>query len=233
MVVKEIWVVRHGYREDWVNDNPPLPTRLRNDPTLSKLGRKQSQEVAAFLKTKNIDRIYSSPFYRVLETVYPLVEQTNVPLYIDYSMAEWYGSAHGQYLPCAPLAELKELFPKLNIEDHQSSIPLPTGIESVHECHIRVKKGLDKLIAQLDNEPNSPQTILLSGHAASAICAVRALLKDANYPVRCGTCSLSHLVRQNDGTWQLKENGDYSHLSDGEQRSWMFSGDVPDYEIKK
>lgn len=232
MVVQEVWVVRHGYREDWVNETPFLPTNLCNDPPLSELGRKQSQQVANYLKDKSINRIYSSPMYRVLETVYPLVEECDIPLFVDYSMGEFYGIAHASYLPVAPLIELKQLFPKLNITDHESSIPLPSSVESVHECHLRVKKGLDKLIANLDAEPNSPHTILLSGHAASAIAAVRALLRDSNYAVRCGTCSLSHLVRQEDGTWSLMENGNCDHLSDGEQRSWMFAGDIPDYDYK-
>ncbi|KAI8971722.1 histidine phosphatase superfamily [Mycotypha africana] len=234
MGVKEIWVVRHGFREDWVNDDPYYPTGLRNDPTLSDSGRKQSQELAEFLKDKNIDRVYSSPFYRVLETVYPFIEKSNVPLYVDYSMAEWYGKAHGRYLPCAPLVELKKLFPKLNIDDHHSCIPLPNGIETVQECHVRVKKGLDLLLKQLDSEPNPPHSIVLAGHAASAICAVRGLLKNANYPVHCGTCSLSKLVRSDNGaSWELVMNGSCDHLSEGEQRSWMFTGDVPDYEVEK
>jgi transcription factor C subunit 7 len=89
MTLKEIWIVRHGYRQDWVTDTPYLPTHLKNDPPLSDLGRKQAQELAVFLKNKPIDRIYSSPFYRVLETVYPLVQARNnsIPLYADYSMA--------------------------------------------------------------------------------------------------------------------------------------------------
>lgn len=232
MVVKEIWVVRHGFREDWVNNDPPLPTNLRNDPPLSQLGREQAQELAHYLKTKNINRIYSSPFYRVLETVYPLVQETNIPLYIDYAMAEWYGLSHARYLPCAPLETLKQLFPKLDIEHHTSSIPLPTDIETAAQFHARVKKGIDILMAQLDAEKEPPHTVLLSGHAASAIGAVRALLNDPHYYVHCGTCSLTHLVRQPDDlTWKIIENGDCSHLSQGEQRSWMFSdSDIPDYE---
>ncbi|KAI7880252.1 histidine phosphatase superfamily [Mucor mucedo] len=232
MVLKEIWVARHGFREDWVNDNPPLPTNLRNDPPLSDFGRQQSLELAAYLKDKSIDRIYSSPFYRVLETVYPLVLECDMPLFIDNAMAEWYGLTHGRYLPCAPLPELKKLFPKLNIEHHSSSIPLPTEVETEHDCHLRVKKGLDILVDELDSDKGQPQTILLSGHAASAICAVRALLNDSHFYVNTGTCSLSRLIRQDDKTWKIMENGDCSHLSQGEQRSWMFSGDVPDYELK-
>eukprot|EP01103_Thecamoeba_quadrilineata_P017926 TRINITY_DN6577_c0_g1_i1.p1 TRINITY_DN6577_c0_g1~~TRINITY_DN6577_c0_g1_i1.p1 ORF type:complete len:261 (+),score=27.90 TRINITY_DN6577_c0_g1_i1:80-784(+) len=230
MVVQEIWVVRHGYREDWVNKDPPLPTGLKNDPPISAVGRSQAKELAVYLKDKSIDRIYSSPFYRVLETVYPFVEESNTPLFVDYTMTEWYGAAHGHYLPCASLDELKKLFPLLNIQDHKSVIPLPEGTETAQECHVRVKKGLDLLIGKLDAETNPPRRILLSGHAASAICATRGLLKDARYPVRCGVCSISHLVRQQDRTWKIVSNGDCSHLSEEEQRHWMFSGDVPDYE---
>jgi transcription factor C subunit 7 len=87
MVVKEVWVVRHGYREDWVNDKPFLPTGLRNDPPLSELGRQQASEVACFLKDKKVQAIFSSPFYRVLETVYPLAKDNHIPLCVDYSMA--------------------------------------------------------------------------------------------------------------------------------------------------
>jgi transcription factor C subunit 7 len=139
--------------------------------------------------------------------------------------------SHGTYLPCAPKETLKQLFPQLDLT-YTSSISLPTQAETAEECHARVKKGLDILIHTLDSEKNSPHTILLSGHAASAICAVRALLNDPHYYVHCGTCSLSHLVRQPDGSWTIFENGDCKHLSKGEQRSWMFSGDVPDYEKK-
>lgn len=86
MVVKEIWITRHGFREDWVTDTPHLPTGRTNDPPLSELGRKQAAELGEFLKDKGIERVYCSPFYRCLETVTPLVKVTNIPLYVDYAM---------------------------------------------------------------------------------------------------------------------------------------------------
>lgn len=104
-------------------------------------------------------------------------------------------------------------------------------MESVTRCHQRVKEGLDVLLDKLDKE--DVQTVLLAGHAASVIAAVRVLLDDVEYPVRCGTASVSKLVRKEDGSWELTVNGDASHLKKGEQRSWMFSGDVPDYEKNK
>lgn len=86
MVVKEIWITRHGFREDWVTDKPHLPTNLPNDPPLSQLGLEQAEELGACLKDKGIQRVYSSPFYRVLQTVTPFVKATDTPLYIDNSM---------------------------------------------------------------------------------------------------------------------------------------------------
>jgi transcription factor C subunit 7 len=87
MVVKEIWVTRHGFREDWVNPNPSCPTGIEYDTPLSKSGRKQARELCNYLKDKDIQVVYSSPFYRVLETVTPLVKETNVPLYIENGAA--------------------------------------------------------------------------------------------------------------------------------------------------
>ena len=111
---------------------------------------------------------------------------------------------------------------------------MPTSTETVQQCHERTKEGLDKLIEQLDKEENGPETILLVGHAASVITAIRALLNDVKYPARPSTASLSKLVRnESDGSWEVVMNADTTHLSDGMQRAWTFSGDVPDYEKNK
>lgn len=85
-MLKEIWITRHGYREDWVTPTPHLPTQLSHDPPLSELGLAQAEELGEFLQDKGIQRVYSSPFYRVLQTVSPLIAKTHIPLYIDFSM---------------------------------------------------------------------------------------------------------------------------------------------------
>ncbi|KAG0745415.1 hypothetical protein G6F57_005433 [Rhizopus arrhizus] len=35
MIVKEIWLVRHGLREDFIDPNPHLPTNHAHDTSLS------------------------------------------------------------------------------------------------------------------------------------------------------------------------------------------------------
>lgn len=119
------------------------------------------------------------------------------------------------------------------ISDYESSVPLPIGGETELECHERAKKGLKKLIQQLDD--TGIERILLSGHAASVIAGVRSLMNDSSLFIGSGTCSLAHLKRRTDigdvdQQWDLVFHGNCDHLSKGEQRSWMFKGDIPDYE---
>jgi 8-oxo-dGTP diphosphatase len=70
-----IYVVRHakaGDRADWEGDD-----RLR---PLTKSGRRQAEELAAWLKKEPIDAILSSPYIRCLQTLEPLAEQHKLPI---------------------------------------------------------------------------------------------------------------------------------------------------------
>ncbi|KAI8079801.1 histidine phosphatase superfamily [Halteromyces radiatus] len=230
-MLKEIWITRHGFREDWVNPTTVYPTGLTHDSPLSAEGLQQAEELGLFLKDKSIDRIYSSPFYRVVQTIAPLAKTTGVPVYLDHCMAEWYGEASPQYLPPTNLDHLQSFFPEVAIQSsYNSSIELPEGPETVIQCHQRTQQGLTRLIQQLDQQQDV-STILLAGHAATVITAVRALVGDPNVWVKSGTCSLAKLVRTSPQSWEWVLNGDCTHLSNGEQRAWMFKGDTPDYKI--
>ncbi|CDH58251.1 predicted protein [Lichtheimia corymbifera JMRC:FSU:9682] len=231
-MLKEIWITRHGYREDWVTPTPHLPTQLSHDPPLSELGLAQAEELGEFLQDKGIQRVYSSPFYRVLQTVSPLIAKTHIPLYIDFSMSEWYGTAYPEYLPPASMELLKSHFPAIDTT-HESSIPCVQGPETVGDCHIRVDRAIKALVAKLDNEVDGPTSVLLAGHAASVVAAVRSLVNDVKYPIKAATCSVSKLVRNEDGSWNVVMNDETGHLKEGSQRAWTFSGDVPDYELNK
>src|SRR6202521_3534134 len=70
-----IYVVRHakaGDRADWEGDD-----RLR---PLTKSGRRQAEELAAWLKKEPIDAILSSPYVRCVQTVEPLADQHKLPI---------------------------------------------------------------------------------------------------------------------------------------------------------
>jgi broad specificity phosphatase PhoE len=70
-----IYVVRHakaGDRGEWEGDD-----RLR---PLTKSGRRQAEELAAWLKKEPIDAILSSPYVRCMQTLEPLAEQRKLPI---------------------------------------------------------------------------------------------------------------------------------------------------------
>jgi 8-oxo-dGTP diphosphatase len=70
-----MYVVRHakaGDRAEWEGDD-----RLR---PLTKSGRRQAEELAAWLKKEPIDAILSSPFVRCLQSVEPLAEAHKLPI---------------------------------------------------------------------------------------------------------------------------------------------------------
>ncbi|KAG5927534.1 hypothetical protein E4U53_002852 [Claviceps sorghi] len=83
MVLERIYVVRHGFRSSWSVDpktglysGMPSATGIQGDPALTSYGVDQSREMGAHLMTLDprVDKVYSSPFYRCLQTMAPFME---------------------------------------------------------------------------------------------------------------------------------------------------------------
>ncbi|OJZ89930.1 hypothetical protein ASPFODRAFT_128651 [Aspergillus luchuensis CBS 106.47] len=161
MPLDTIYLTRHGHRLNWTIDYKTgtyhaqfsTPTGNPADPTLTSHGVRQSHELAAHFTSDNISpkpfRIYSSPFYRCLQTIQPTVEalkqqqQTstsspdhiNEPPAIDThadltvrtepGLGEWFGPTTFFHHPTpAPASVLSTHFP---------TILLPSQHEHVHE----------------------------------------------------------------------------------------------------
>ena len=81
-----IYVVRHakaGDRADWEGDD-----RLR---PLTKSGRRQAEDLAAWLEKEPIDAILSSQYVRCVQTVEPLAHQHKLPIEPREDLAEGSG----------------------------------------------------------------------------------------------------------------------------------------------
>jgi len=61
------------------------PTGIPSDPPLAAHGTEQARELMAHLikLDPKIDKIYSSPFYRCLETVNPTAEALDLGILVD------------------------------------------------------------------------------------------------------------------------------------------------------
>ncbi|KAJ5682795.1 Histidine phosphatase superfamily clade-1 [Penicillium macrosclerotiorum] len=87
MPLDTIYLTRHGHRLNWTIDlntgtyksQFPTPTGNPADPALTSHGVRQSHELAAHIGSPDFHpkpfRVYSSPFYRCLQTIQPSVEE--------------------------------------------------------------------------------------------------------------------------------------------------------------
>ena len=59
---------------------------------LTKKGLEKSLKISDELEKLNINSIYSSPYIRTLQTIYPYSKKTRIPIKLDYSLTEMYQS---------------------------------------------------------------------------------------------------------------------------------------------
>ncbi|KAF2222548.1 histidine phosphatase superfamily [Elsinoe ampelina] len=257
MVLKTIYIVRHGFRSNWVV-NPqtgayshtfPTPTGIPSDPSLASHGVEQSHDLARHLISLQppISAIYSSPFYRCLQTLSPTVTSLNairassslppLPIRIDTGIGEFYGLARFDHPIPASVEVLTTHFPGMLDEGYRGAIRPSVNGESIPGLHDRVAYALEDIIRQLDGE--GVEAAVLCTHAAVMICAGRALTgrmpeEEGEEDFRCGTCAFSRFERREGGEakggmkegegvgggWECVVNGDCSFLKEGEERTW-------------
>lgn len=133
-----------------------------------------------------VEVVYSSPFYRCLQTIAPFVElkrrQTeNQPQRSDaaaatirpeYGLGEWFGSAPFDHpVPASP-ETLKAAFPAYDDTYVPVVSPSRRG-ESVEELYARTSTAVRAIIAQCDAE--GKRAVVLCTHAATIIALGRVL----------------------------------------------------------
>lgn len=95
----ELILIRHGLPEQRVTDDG-TPA----DPALSETGHDQAQRVAGWLEDRHIDRLYSSPMKRAVQTAKPLSEKKGLEIEICDGVAE-YDQNSELYIPVEDLKE--------------------------------------------------------------------------------------------------------------------------------
>lgn len=186
------------------------PTGIATDPALTSHGVEQAHELAAHLMSLDppVDRVYSSPYYRCLQTVEPFVglwarsarpDAANKPAILgEAGLSEWYGSAHFEHPTSASSDRLAELFPAFDRSYVPAVAPSRMG-ESIAQLHDRVALTMDALIKQCDEA--GVRAVLLCSHAATVIALGRVLTGDMPENVeaedfRAFTCGLSVFRRR-------------------------------------
>lgn len=237
MPLETIYIARHGFRQGF--DVPKSVTGTWRDPVLTALGQQQARELAAYFADNSIpiDLIFSSPYYRCLQTATYTADRLDKPILVEFGISEFFQTAiPGSGLhPRPPLATLlKPHFPRIDSDAHTPLLFAPQTGESHQGIHDRAAAFLRLLIAHVDEVYPDVKSVLLVSHAATVIALGRALMKDRERDVRAGTCSLSCYTRRSGqeraedgiGEWECRLNGDCSFLTGGEQRNWSFDQEI-------
>lgn len=256
MVVRTVYIARHGYRANWIigAEVPPPPTGIAGDVQLAQHGIKQAHELGRFLLTLDDqpEMIFSSPFYRCLETSTPIAELLEVPVYIERGFSEWYRPDR----PVIPVPADNELLSKyfhdtVRLEWHSQPAPNEKG-ETEEELYKRCHDALNNFIKQVEKKFPSVETIMIVTHGATKIALglnllqkpdCRCTIDDTHEYLRCGSCSLDKFELPSNAketsnpeedidvleeteplkrNWMCTLNGHTEFLSRGEEMNWGF-----------
>ncbi|KAF2728303.1 phosphoglycerate mutase family protein [Polyplosphaeria fusca] len=248
-MLEVIYVVRHAFRTNWTLDpvsgiytsSNRTPTGIPTDVPLSAHGVEQSRELADYLCTAEpaIDRIYSSPFSRCLQTLRPTTERlfgegkAGGKVRLERGVAEFFGRADFVHPSPPDLALLSPIFPDLDQEYTSTREPLPGG-EMIRELHERISATFDDMISNLDSDASQPRAALVCTHAAVMIATGRVLTGQIptdfdEDDFQCYTAGVSKFVRRTGsatvGDWKCVLNSETSFLSRGAERGWKFNGE--------
>lgn len=248
MVVRTIYIARHGYRSNWLPHGPyPLPpTSVDSDVPLAKHGIDQAKELAHYILSlgNQPEMIFSSPFFRCIETSEPIADILELPINVDAGLGEWYRPDRGVIPVPAPLESLENFFPKkLNKNWESTVIPSNKG-ETEEDLYLRCKKFWPKFINRVETEFPNVETIILVTHAASKASLGMNLLGFSNWRepldedgtiIRSGSCSLDKYelvpstTDESEETlpfesrqWRMTMNGNTEFLTKGEEMNWDY-----------
>jgi len=233
-MLEKIYIARHGFRLNWVTTTWLSKTGLPRDPPLAAYGETQARELGEYFRSLSEEErptaIFSSPYYRCLQTSQPVSIALGIPIYVEHGIAEWYSPVvpgTGLHPRPGSAESLKHYFPE--IDPSWSSVWYPSRKgEDVQEIHERVDGFLQAFTVQLErNFAGKHLRILFVSHAATAIALARSLVGDRDLPLRVGCCSLSVFDRISGNenviaAWNPRRLADGAHLTEGALREWGF-----------
>jgi broad specificity phosphatase PhoE len=180
--MQTLWLIRHAHRLDFIQPEWFDTAVYRYDPPLSAAGGDRSIALAQEFSQVQVDRLYTSPFLRTIQTADPLARLLQLPIRLEWGLCEWLCQDWTSGFPeTMPIADLMACYP--DIDATYKSLVLPCYPETTAELNTRIAIIADKLTKSND------RNIVAIGHKGSVLGIAAALTGDdrwRNYDLPCG-----------------------------------------------
>jgi broad specificity phosphatase PhoE len=180
--MQTLWLVRHEHRLDFIQPEWFDTAIHRYDPPLSTEGFDRASLLVDKFSQVPIDRIYTSPFLRTIQTADPLARLLQLPIRLEWGLCEWLCQDWTAGFPeTTPIENLIQYYP--NIDVAYKSLVLPCYPETAAELDARIAIISGKLV------PGNGENILAIAHKGSVLGIAAALTGDDNwqtYDLACG-----------------------------------------------
>ena len=195
-MVNKIYFVRHGSRID--NEDPTWEEDAErpHDPPLTGEGFQQAAAAGMALKGKSIGHLFSSPFYRTLQTADVIAEILDLPVRVEPGFSEWMNKEWYSSKPqILSKEEREEEFSRIDTHYNPLLYPEFPELKENRDMFNRIRKVLEKVIATCED------AILVVGHGATLGQMARVLTGTAGN-INLDVCAINLFVMES-GDWQL------------------------------
>lgn len=253
MVVKTIYIARHGYRSNWLPKGPypPPPTGIDSDVPLAAHGINQAKQLARYIISINNqpELIFSSPFYRCVQTSEPIAKLLELPVFLEPGIGEWY-KPDRKIIPIpADIHALQKLFSEELLSESWEGTGVTADSHGETEDMIfdRCVRFWPIFIKKIETDFPNVETILLVTHAASKISlglsllgksSVRESIDGQGTFIRSGSCSIDkyELIssnKQKDYNGNSNNTGEEDEEEEDDEEEESIDMNILDFKNRK
>ena len=212
---RTIWFARHAERIDLVDPAWLKTAERSHDPCLTENGVIQARELGQRLRDEGIVHIFSSPFYRAIETAYKVAELLDIPVKIENGFSEFLSvDLFSEQPTLRPVSHMAKIFPRVD-PTYISQIN-PEYPESAEELNKRTRKTMRLLLRKFSGD------FLVVSHGQTLRDAIEELIQEKS-KVLMTSCCLNKVVQEGEiWKWLLKADESFQSSPSGRNKHGVY-----------